>query len=194
MSDITISIFGMGAVGKSALSLRYVSNIYPEDYDPTIEDTYSVKVKVEDKEQILSIIDTAGQDDFSAMRPTYIRQSNGFVLVYSIDDHASLDQIETLYQEIIRTKETTDVPIVICGNKCDLESKRAISKEEGETMAASFKADFFETSALVDFNVTKMFTKIVEKCYKFIHKNDAIKAPPVITEEQEGKLCSCIIF
>ena len=155
----------MGAVGKSALSQRFVMNIFSEFYDPTIEDTYSVKIKLHNKECSLSILDTAGQDDFAAMRPTYIRQSQGFILVYAVDDPTSFEQVISLYNEIIRTKSTSDVPITIVGNKCDLE-KRCVTKVEGEALAQDMKAGFFETSALTNYNVSQVFMDIAEKCWQ----------------------------
>ncbi|EAX90561.1 small GTP-binding protein, putative [Trichomonas vaginalis G3] len=162
MAEYKIVVFGAGAVGKSALTIQFVQGQFITDYDPTIEDSYKRPLNIDGESVQLDITDTAGQDDFAAMRTSYMRQGKGFILVYAIDDRASFEEMEAFHRELIRTKCTSTVPCVICGNKCDLEERRLVSKAEGEELAAKLKCRFFETSALTNYNIHETFTALVK--------------------------------
>ncbi|EAY19156.1 small GTP-binding protein, putative [Trichomonas vaginalis G3] len=163
MAEYKIVVFGAGAVGKSALTIQFVQGQFITDYDPTIEDAYKRPLNVDGESVQLDITDTAGQDDFAAMRTSYMRQGKGFILVYAIDDRASFEEIESLHRELVRTKSTSNIPCVICGNKCDLEERRIISRAEGEELAAKLKCKFYETSALTNTNIHETFLTLVKE-------------------------------
>lgn len=163
MADYKIVVFGAGAVGKSALTIQFVQGYFITDYDPTIEDSYKRVLAVDGENVQLDILDTAGQDDFAPMRTSYMRQGKGFIIVYAIDDRASFDEVEMFQRDLARTRATHDIPIVVCGNKCDLEDKRVVSKTEGEELAARIGATFFETSALANIHIEDAFSALVKK-------------------------------
>ncbi|KAH0795507.1 small GTP-binding protein [Histomonas meleagridis] len=166
MEEITvkIAIFGSGAVGKSALSIQFIKGYFVETYDPTIEESFKRTVEINGRVVHFDILDTAGQDDFAPMRISYIRNREAFILVYAINNRASFDEIENYYQLIVQTKrEEDETPLVLCGNKCDLEEQRYISTEDGMEMAKQIKADFFETSAVLNHNVTNAFFKVATR-------------------------------
>lgn len=163
MTDCKVVVFGAGAVGKSALTIQFVQGYFITDYDPTIEDSYKRVLLVDNENVQLDILDTAGQDDFAPMRTSYMRQGKGFIIVYAIDDRASFEEAEVFHHDLTRTKGTQNVPVVLCGNKCDLEDKRVVSKTEGEELAAKLNADFYETSALANINIENAFTTLVKK-------------------------------
>jgi small GTP-binding protein len=166
MGDCKIVVFGAGAVGKSALTIQFVQGYFITDYDPTIEDSYKRVLAVDNENVQLDILDTAGQDDFAPMRTSYMRQGKGFIIVYAIDDRASFEEVEVFHRDLTRTKGTSSVPVVICGNKCDLEDKRVVSKAEGEELAAKLAATFFETSALANINIENAFRALVKETRK----------------------------
>jgi small GTP-binding protein len=166
MGDCKIVVFGAGAVGKSALTIQFVQGYFITDYDPTIEDSYKRVLAVDNDNVQLDILDTAGQDDFAPMRTSYMRQGKGFIIVYAIDDRASFEEVEVFHRDLTRTKGTSNVPVVICGNKCDLEDKRVVSKTEGEELAAKLSAIFFETSALANINIENAFRALVKETRK----------------------------
>jgi small GTP-binding protein len=166
MGDCKIVVFGAGAVGKSALTIQFVQGYFITDYDPTIEDSYKRVLAVDNENVQLDILDTAGQDDFAPMRTSYMRQGKGFIIVYAIDDRASFEEVEVFHRDLTRTKGTSNVPVVICGNKCDLEEKRVVSKAEGEELASKLSAIFFETSALANINIENAFKALVKETKK----------------------------
>jgi GTPase KRas protein len=75
------------------------------------------------------VLDTAGQEEYSAMREQYMRTGEGFLLVYSISSRQSFEEILTFQQQILRVKDKDYFPIIIVGNKCDLDSERVVSKQ-----------------------------------------------------------------
>ena len=188
MAEYKIVVFGAGAVGKSALTIQFVQGQFITDYDPTIEDSYKRPFNVDGESVQLDITDTAGQDDFAAMRTSYMRQGKGFILVYAIDDRASFEEIESFHKELIRTKSTQNVPCVICGNKCDLEDRRIVSKAEGEELAAKLHCQFYETSALTNYNIQEVFLTLVREINAESKPKQA-EAAPAKQEKTEGGCC-----
>jgi GTPase KRas protein len=78
---------------------------------------------------LLDVLDTAGQEEYSAMREQYMRTGEGFLLVYSITSRESFDEIRTFQQQILRVKDKDVFPMVVVGNKLDLASERRVSIE-----------------------------------------------------------------
>ena len=191
MAEYKIVVFGAGAVGKSALTIQFVQGQFITDYDPTIEDSYKRPLNVDGESVQLDITDTAGQDDFAAMRTSYMRQGKGFILVYAIDDRASFEEIESFHRELIRTKCTPTVPCVICGNKCDLEDRRIVSKAEGEELAAKLKCKFYETSALTNYQIHDTFVTLVRDIIAETKPKKTEEEPKKV-EEKSGGCCNLI--
>ncbi len=75
------------------------------------------------------MLDTAGQEEYSAMREQYMRTGEGFLLVYSITSRQSFEEIMTFQQQILRVKDKDYFPIIVVGNKCDLDGERQVSKQ-----------------------------------------------------------------
>jgi len=84
---------------------------------------------IDEEVALLDVLDTAGQEEYSAMREQYMRTGEGFLLVYSITSRQSFEEIVTFQQQILRVKDKDYFPIIVVGNKCDLESERQVSTE-----------------------------------------------------------------
>lgn len=84
---------------------------------------------IDDEVALLDVLDTAGQEEYSAMREQYMRTGEGFLLVYSITSRQSFEEIQVFQQQILRVKDKDYFPIIIVGNKCDLEGEREVSKQ-----------------------------------------------------------------
>lgn len=163
MREYKIVVLGSGGVGKSALTVQFVQGIFVEKYDPTIEDSYRKQVEVDGQQCMLEILDTAGTEQFTAMRDLYMKNGQGFVLVYSITAQSTFNDLQDLREQILRVKDTDDVPMVLVGNKCDLEDERVVGKELGKSLANQFNCAFMETSAKAKINVNDIFYDLVQQ-------------------------------
>ncbi|KAL6075223.1 Ras-related protein Rap-1A [Balamuthia mandrillaris] len=164
--EIKIVLVGVGGVGKSALTITYVQDLWVPEYDPTIEDSHRKQVSIDDVVSMLDILDTAGQEEYSSMQDQWFRTGQGFLCVYSLIDRKSFTQIPELRRKILRIQDKTTVPMVLIGNKCDLEDERVVSKEEGQELARSFGCPFYETSAMNRINVDEAFSQLVREIRK----------------------------
>ena len=136
------------------------------EYDPTIEDSHRKQVCIDDIVSMLDILDTAGQEEFSSMQDQWFRTGQGFLCVYSITSKKSFSELPALHAKILRIKDSTKVPMVLIGNKCDLETEREVSKDEGQELANKFGAPFFEASAKNRINVEEAFSALVREVRK----------------------------
>jgi len=166
MSLFKITVLGQGGVGKTALTIRLCSNHFVEYYDPTIENSYRRQVVIDDQVAVLDILDTAGQEEYSALRAQWIRVGEGFVIMYSIDKYNTFQHVEELQQVILEAKDldaTEAPPTVLIGNKVDLEKEglRKVSTAEGAELAKNHGFLFFETSAKDVINVEEAFFALV---------------------------------
>ncbi|XP_056645903.1 ras-related protein Rap1 [Diorhabda carinulata] len=173
MREYKIVVLGSGGVGKSALTVQFVQGIFVEKYDPTIEDSYRKQVEVDGQQCMLEILDTAGTEQFTAMRDLYMKNGQGFVLVYSITAQSTFNDLQDLREQILRVKDTDDVPMVLVGNKCDLEDERVVGKEQGISLSRQFSCVFMETSAKAKINVYDIFYDLVRQ----VNKKSPVKQP-----------------
>ncbi|OAA32398.1 Ras-like protein [Moelleriella libera RCEF 2490] len=130
-------------------------------------DSYRKQCMIDEEVALLDVLDTAGQEEYSAMREQYMRTGEGFLLVYSITSRQSFEEITTFQQQILRVKDRDYFPMVVVGNKCDLEGEREVTRQEGETLARSFNCTFIETSAKSRINVDRAFYDIVREIRRF---------------------------
>eukprot|EP01006_Ploeotia_vitrea_P023374 TRINITY_DN55826_c1_g1_i2.p2 TRINITY_DN55826_c1_g1~~TRINITY_DN55826_c1_g1_i2.p2 ORF type:complete len:193 (-),score=127.68 TRINITY_DN55826_c1_g1_i2:1392-1970(-) len=170
--EYKIVVLGGGGVGKSALTIRLVTDNFLDEYDPTIEDSYRKQVMIDDETALLDILDTAGQEEFSSMQDQWMRDGKGFLLVYNITALPTFEEVSSLREKILRTKDQDNVPIVLAGNKCDLESERQVAKEDGQKLAAEWGCPFFETSAKSKINNEECFFQLVREI-RTLEQNDA---------------------
>eukprot|EP01091_Cochliopodium_minus_P021600 TRINITY_DN999_c0_g4_i1.p1 TRINITY_DN999_c0_g4~~TRINITY_DN999_c0_g4_i1.p1 ORF type:complete len:187 (-),score=41.28 TRINITY_DN999_c0_g4_i1:114-674(-) len=157
-----ICILGEGAVGKTALTIQFCSALFMENYDPTIEDSYRRQVVVDEETCVIDILDTAGQEEFASLRDQWIKDSQGFILIYSIINRTSFESIFKFVNQIKNVKfDRKDIPIIIVGNKCDLDTLRQVSTEEGEDYSKKLNTKFFETSAKTGKNVENAYFETI---------------------------------
>lgn len=166
MREFKVVVLGSGGVGKSALTVQFVSGTFVERYDPTIEDFYRKEIDVDGAPAVLEILDTAGTEQFASMRDLYIRNGQGFLLVYSIINAQTFIDVQPLRGQIHRVKGQVTSPIVLAGNKCDMEAERAVTTRDGEALATEWGCPFFETSAKTNYNVHDMFAEVVRQICK----------------------------
>ncbi|CAM1502178.1 Fc.00g041620.m01.CDS01 [Cosmosporella sp. VM-42] len=125
------------------------------------------------RQVILEILDTAGTEQFVAMRDLYMKTGQGFLLVFSITSASSLSELAGLREEIIRIKDDENVPIVIVGNKADLEENRAVPRAKGFSISQRWGAPYYEASARTRTNVDEVF---IDLCRQMLRRDDEVQA------------------
>jgi small GTP-binding protein len=158
-----IVLFGASTVGKSAITVQFIQDLFIEKYDPTIEDLYRKTIELDNEFLSIEIMDTAGSENFSSMRELYIRDGNGFLLVYSIISPSSLKELEYFHDLIVSVKETDKFPCLIVGNKRDLKESRLVPFEDAVKFAERFHYDLLEISAKSLNSVNDVFMNIIRK-------------------------------
>eukprot|EP00842_Homolaphlyctis_polyrhiza_P000363 jgi/Hompol1/1327/HPOL_005563-RA len=159
--EYKIVVVGGGGVGKSALTIQFIQSQFVDEYDPTIEDSYRKQCVIDGETALLDVLDTAGQEEYSAMREQYMRSGEGFLLIYAITSRSSFEEAQAFYQQILRVKDKNWVPVVLVGNKCDLENERAVSTNDGKEQAKIMKCKFLESSARSRINVEEAYYQLV---------------------------------
>eukprot|EP01089_Gocevia_fonbrunei_P013862 TRINITY_DN3655_c0_g1_i5.p1 TRINITY_DN3655_c0_g1~~TRINITY_DN3655_c0_g1_i5.p1 ORF type:complete len:171 (+),score=31.88 TRINITY_DN3655_c0_g1_i5:199-711(+) len=153
-----------------------------EDYDPTLEDSYRKQVEVDGLACVLDIIDTAGQDDFIAIRESYYVEGEGFLCVFDVTSQSTFADVPTFHNAIRRVKGTDKIPFLLVGNKCDLVSKRKVTKEQAEDLATKLKCKYIEASAKTRKNVDIIFPELVRATMQV--KNLKTKTPEPDSKEK----------
>ncbi|XP_014668215.1 PREDICTED: ras-related protein Rap-2c-like [Priapulus caudatus] len=185
MREFKVVVLGSGGVGKSALTVKFVSGSFMEKYDPTIEDFYRKEIEVDSAPCVLEILDTAGTEQFASMRDLYIKNGQGFIVVYSITNHQTFQDIKMMRDQIIRVKTVDHVPIVLVGNKSDLPHQREVTPEEGAALASYWGGcPFLEASAKSTHNVNELFAEIVRE----------MNYNPSKSKKSRCCLCSCTVL
>ncbi|XP_071387037.1 ras-related protein ralB-B-like [Centroberyx affinis] len=161
-----VIMVGSGGVGKSALTLQFMYDEFVEDYEPTKADSYRKKVVLDGEEVQIDILDTAGQEDYAAIRDNYFRSGEGFLLVFSITEHESFTATSEFREQILRVKEEDGIPLLLVGNKSDLEERRQVSADEAGGRAGEWGVQYVETSAKTRANVDKVFFDLMREVRK----------------------------
>ncbi|KAK6907179.1 hypothetical protein I203_101169 [Kwoniella mangroviensis CBS 8507] len=188
------AVMGSGGVGKSAITVRFINGSYLAWYDPTNRKQFSV----DNQPCLLEILDTAGIDQYLTLNDMFIRESEGFVLVFSLCQRDTFEEIIRTYEAIRRIKLPEGnqiVPLVIVGNKSDLIDEREFDTTEGEKLAMKWKCSYYETSARTSTNISPVFEDIVRQ----LRRNDLIRRQererdPNHSKRKRMKSKKCIIL
>jgi len=163
MSEHKLVVMGDGGVGKTALTIQLTSNHFIEYYDPTIESSYRRQVVIDEKACVLDVLDTAGQEEYTALRSQWIRTGEGFVIVYDVTNRATFEVVEKFRNQILQDLDVSAAPMILVGNKCDLTENREVATMEGAELAKSWGSAFIETSARTRHNVDEVFFTLVRQ-------------------------------
>jgi GTPase KRas len=192
MDNWRVAVLGDGGVGKTALAVQFTLNCFVETYDPTIEDAYRKQLIVDNRMCFVEVIDTAGQEEYATLRDQWVREGQGFILVYSIASRTTFDRLDIFRQSMRRVKRGDPI-FMLVGNKCDKTYEREVSKEEGAALARSFGCEFIETSAKTAQNVERLFTNLV-RALRQTRNIDAGQPVGAPARQPKDKKSRCIIL
>ena len=171
--SITICFFGASTAGKSPLILRLLKDVFVCECGPTVEDSYKTSRDIDGTKWDINLFDTNEMEEYSTIRDQYIRTQDGFVVVYAITSRTSFEEASSFIDRIHTVKGRKDVPIILVGNMCDLESERQVQTEEGQALADECGASFLETSAKDDKNVEKLIEVVARITYNSNSDNNS---------------------
>ncbi|KAJ6612871.1 ras family-domain-containing protein [Mycena sp. CBHHK59/15] len=138
----------------------------------------------------VEVIDTAGQEEYATLRDQWVREGQGFLLVYSIASRSTFDRLE-VFRQSVRHAKGGDPILMLVGNQCDKAYAREVSKEEGAALARQFGCEFIETSAKTAQNVERVFTSLVRTLRETRNLEPGGAANPLQPREKKKK---CIIL
>ncbi|KAG8176476.1 hypothetical protein JTE90_007147 [Oedothorax gibbosus] len=163
-----VVVLGAAGVGKTAIVNRFFYDTFPNTHKPTVEEMHKIEYELSGSTLKLEVLDTSGSYEFPAMRRLAIKTGDAFVLVYAIDDAESFRQVSTLRELILETRQQGEphVPIVVVGNKCDLEESRAVPKDVTESVVSiDWEDGFVEASAKDNVNILQIFNAVLRQAH-----------------------------
>lgn len=161
-----IAVMGFRAVGKSSLTIQFVEHHFVDQYRPTIENTFSTKMKAKGLEFSVKIVDTSGQDEYSIIPNNLGLGMHGYVLVYAVSSRQSFDIVKIIRDKLLNLMGTDTLPMVLVGNKKDLHLERKIAYEEGKKLAEEWCCPFVEASAKQNDEVFSVFSQMLNEIEK----------------------------
>ena len=168
-------VVGDPGVGKSALIIQFIKKNLNPVYNDYFEYS-SEQVTIDSKTCRLAIYDTkflelypnSGHQEEHLAQKEYRSLGNIFLCVYSIASKISFEEIKIHYDQMRKYQyHSYSVPMILVGNKCDLQEERRVSTAEGQDLANNFGCPFFETSAIEGINIEEVFYEAVREVRKY---------------------------
>jgi small GTP-binding protein len=175
MKRYSFKIIFIGATGCGKTSIINVSNKEPfcNLFTSTIGvDFMSLNIEREGICYNLKIWDTGGHDRFNFLIKSYYRKISAIVITYDINNLHSFNIVENLINEYYDNTGNTRTPILLLGNKTDLESTRVVTTEMGETLAERYNCIFLECSAKTYNNINFIYFMLIDKINKMIEEQN----------------------
>jgi len=170
--------------------MRYIKNSIPEEHDLTVEDVHNVNIEIPNKGEVpFKILDTAGEEDYRTMMDKWITESDGYLLVFAINDQESFDDVKTIYDRL-KKNGREKYPIILVGNKCDLMVERQVDEEIARNYAKEINVEYYEASAKTDNNGNCKV--IFQKCAQLIDSKSPSPTGPGPTPDHGS--CPCVIY
>ncbi|OHT11547.1 small GTP-binding protein [Tritrichomonas foetus] len=158
-------VLGDSGVGKTTLIHKYINNEFRADFKSTIGADFTAKtIELDNQTVDLQIWDTAGEVRFHSVGAAFYRGTDACILVYDVTSRDSFNRLK-MWQEDLYTKSGIDdrdgFPLIVFGNKSDLDENREISTEEAEQWSAASNIPVVEVSAKSGQNIEAGFEKLV---------------------------------
>ncbi|XP_028929112.1 ras-related protein R-Ras [Ornithorhynchus anatinus] len=128
------------------------------------------------------------------MREQYMRAGHGFLLVFAVNDRPSFNEIGKLHTQILRVKDRDDFPMVLVGNKADLEETRQVPRDAALSFAHSHRLPYLEASAKLRLNVDEAFHQLVRAVRKFQEQESPPTPPAPSGKKTADGGCPCLLL
>ncbi|XP_026149753.1 ras-like protein family member 12 [Mastacembelus armatus] len=192
-AECNLVLLGVMGSGKSALTVKFLTKRFISEYDPFVEDIYSSEETVDQQPVTVRVMDTCDQDG-PLNSERYLMWANAFLVVYSIDSMESFKGSQLYLQTLALHNKTfhPQTPIILLGNKLDMDRYRQVSQCDGEALASRFGCLFFEVSACLDFlSVQHVFYEAVRRAR---HGGGRGRLVPAICVSEDKALLSVPSF
>ena len=190
-----VVLLGAASVGKTSIVSRAVTDTYNPNQESTVGAQFSAKtVTVGATRVLLKIRDTAGQERYRALMPMYFRDAHVAVIVYSVTDRLSLNEVRQYYSDLM--ENFSESPLVyLVANKTDLTNDRNVTTAEGSTLAESLgDVTFYETSAKTGQNIQELFADIADRLAEISstgRQDQVDTAQVLVSDKPRNKKCTC---
>jgi len=174
---IKLLLIGNSGVGKSSILLKFSEDDFTSSFITTIGIDFRIRtITIDGKKYKLQIWDTAGHERFRTLTTAYFRSANGILLVYDITNEKSFNDVRNWINNI-KNHTTSDIKILLIGNKCDILDNKIISTEQGQLLADEYDIPFLETSAKNSINIENAFISLVKDIRDGFSKKDIVYYP-----------------
>ena len=192
IEKINIITLGDTGVGKTCYILKYTDDFFQPVHLSTVGVDFKLKLLTfNDQKYRIYLYDTTGQERFKSISLNIIKNADGIILMYDITLKDTFKEISDWMNSIKQIKKD-DFPIVLVGNKCDLEEERSISKEDGENLAKQYNIEFFETSNKNGINIEESALTLIKKIIEYKKLNGDLKTIKLKQKKTiKKKNCSC---
>ena len=178
---LNLITLGNSAVGKTSYILKFTSNSFQQVYLTTVWIDFKSKIIIMPNKKKYNIVfyDTTGEERFRSISVNTVKNANGIVLMYDITKKKTFDDISVWMKSIKEIKDD-NFPIILIGNKSDLEEQRQVKKEDGEEIAKKYNIDFYETSNKDGINIEESCMDLINKV--IIYKDNLKKQNEIRNE------------
>uniref|UniRef100_A0AAY4E4T6 EF-hand domain-containing protein n=1 Tax=Denticeps clupeoides TaxID=299321 RepID=A0AAY4E4T6_9TELE len=152
-----VVLVGNSSVGKTSLLRRFCDGSFHPGTSATVGIDYRVKTLTVDGSQVaLQLWDTAGQERYRSITKQFFRKADGVVIVYDV----TTEQSFTAVRHWLASVQVEDLPIMLLGNKADLDKQRQVPGQVGEALAKDKQLMFHECSACSGHNVLDCMVRL----------------------------------
>ena len=189
--EAKVVLLGTTLVGKTTIVTRATTGNFDSSIKPTVGACYASRVfQLPEGTVKLQIWDTAGQERFKTLVPMYYRGSRAAIIVFSVADPASFEEVE-FWARGATSACTTAPAMVLVGNKTDLVHERCVSQDQAREMASRINARYFEVSALDGTGVEEMFGYVADVALQNVKKDQQQSETVVMTVNRKGAKKCC---
>ncbi|CAD8183747.1 unnamed protein product [Paramecium pentaurelia] len=171
---VKVIVIGDSGVGKTNILSQFCDAKFSITHMATLGVDFKIKtIDVDGKKLKLQIWDTAGQERFRNITKTYYKGAQGVILSYSVIDRQSFQNVDGWLRSIQENTNSSDVQLVLVGNKADMSAERQVTLEEGKKLSQQFNIPFFETSAKSNLNINETFHNLAQRIIQTLSKMQA---------------------